>query len=180
MHRGTLVVLAAVSSLMFPGRAQAQSRMGGRCAGGSASSSSTLMMNSSPGFSSFNANGSTLSSGSLLGFGTSSLMGGGLGSNGSFAAANGMAGGFNGEFGMGAMDFQADMNSAFNTGYGMGAMNGQRYAQAAMNGDSTFGSYANDPDATTIRATNATPRTRSSLAKVKSKSQATSATKKAH
>ena len=52
-------------------------------------------MNSSPGFSAFNGNGSTLNNGTTFGLGTSSMMGGGFGSNLNFATANGMAGGFN-------------------------------------------------------------------------------------
>ena len=177
MRRVALVLLTTVSWLGSLDDARAQSRMGGHCAGGSAGSSSSLMMNSSPGFSAFNTNGSTLSTGSPFGAGTSSLMGGGFGSNLNFAAANGMAGGFNNGYGMGTMYGQADMNSAFNTGYGMGAMNGQSYAQAAMNDYNAFGNATSDPDASTIKATNTTSRTRSSLAKVTSRSKSKSTRK---
>jgi hypothetical protein len=178
MRRVALVFLTTVSWLGSQDQAWAQSRMGSHCAGGSASSSSSLMMNSSPGFSAFNGNGSTLTNGMTFGAGSSSLMGGGFGSNLSFAPANGMAGGFNNGFGMGAMNGQAAMNSPFNTGYGMGAMNGQSYAQAAMNDSNAFGNTTYDPDATTIKATNTTPRTRSSLAKVKSSAKTKSTVKK--
>ena len=171
MRRVALAFLATAFWLGFLDQARAQSRMGAHCAGGSASSSSSLMMNSSPGFSAFNANGSTLTNGMTFGAGTSSLMGGGFGSNLNFAAANGMAGGFNDGFGMGTMNGQAAMNSVFNTGYGMGAMNGQSYAQAARNDKYAFGNTTNDPDAAMMKATNTTPRTRAQLTKVKSRAK---------
>jgi hypothetical protein len=130
-----------------------------------------MMMNSSPGLSGFNTNGSTLANGMTFGSGTSSLAGGGFGSNLNFAAANGMAGGFNSGYGMGPMNFQANMNSVFNTGYGMGPMNGQSYAQPVLNDSYTFGNTTNDRDASTIKATSTTRRMSSSLTKGKSRAK---------
>ena len=173
MRRVALVFLATVLWLGSLHHAQAQSRMGGQCAGHSASSSSSMSMNNSPGSSAFTGNGSVLNNGTSFGLGTSSMMGGGFGSNLNFATANGMSGGFNpyasaNAFGQGGYGF-----GGFDTGYGMGAMNGQSYAQAAMNDNRIFGNSSNDLDAAAMRAAYGTssqkPRTTSKSTKAKSR-----------
>ena len=129
MRRVALVFLTTALWSWSMDQAWAQGRMGGQCAGHSASSSSSLSMNSSPGFSAFTGNGSTLNNGASFGLGTSSMMGGGFGSNLNFATANGMAGGFNPYQSANAFAQGGNGLDSFDTGFGMGAMNGQSYAQ---------------------------------------------------
>jgi hypothetical protein len=182
MRRVALVWLATV---VWPGsviQARAQSRMGGPCARGSMSSSSSLSTTNSPGFSAFNGNGSTLSNGMGFGLGTSSMMGGGFGSGLDFAAASGMSGGFYPYPSANAFSQGGNGLDGFNTGFGMGAINGQGYAQAGLSSTDAFGNITNDPDTVTIRPTNAMatsrPRARSQATETKTRSKSKSAASK--
>ena len=186
-----LVALAILATVIWLGsmtQSWAQSRMmGSQCAGASTRSSSTMMMNSSPGFSAFNGNGGTMTNGSTFGVGTLTMMGGGFGSNLNFAAANGMSGGFNNFASGNAFAQGGNGFGGFDNGFGMGAMDGQNGRLSAMSDDFTVGYNADDRDAAAMNtakatniSTNLTPRTRSKLTKSKSKSKSKSATSKSH